>query len=334
MALIAKERTVPIKILMLEALLRRLSNDHPRRPEFEEELTRRWAGYRGELSLDYYLNFLPEDRYFIYHDLHLANGPLHFQMDTLILTANYALILEVKNFFGTINFEPTFNQFIRTVNDKEEGFPNPLAQVRRQRSQLLHWMNDHSLHNIPIEYLVVISNPSTIIKPLNGNSEMSRRILHSPNLLEKINDFEKIYSTGKLSSKDMRKLNRLLLKSHTPPETQTFQIPKKELITGVQCPNCSLFSMERYKRNWHCPHCTHQSKDAHVQAIQDYFLLLSPTITNKEFREFLHLSSRHAASKMLSSMNLPFSGENKGRIYFRPQFDFKNEITSSANKMR
>jgi hypothetical protein len=330
MALIAKERTIPIRISMLEAILRRLPEGHPRRAEYEEELAKRLAGYRGEQSLDYYLNFLPEDRYYIYHDLHLANGHLPFQMDTLILSPNFALILEVKNFFGTINFEPTFNQLIRTVDDKEEGFPNPLAQVRRQRFQLMNWMDDQRFNKIPIEYLVIISNPSTIIKPPNRSTDISRRILHSPNLLDKINDLEKIYSDEKISAKELRKLNRLLLKNHTPPKPQYFQVPRNEIMTGVQCPNCSLFAMERYKRNWHCPHCSHQSKDAHIQAIEDYFLLISPTITNKEFREFLHLPSRHAASKMLSSMNLPFKGENKGRIYYSPQFDFKNENSSSA----
>lgn len=54
-----KERTVPIVILICEALLRRLLEIHPARALIQEELGRRIAGYRGELILDRYTNQLP-----------------------------------------------------------------------------------------------------------------------------------------------------------------------------------------------------------------------------------------------------------------------------------
>jgi len=63
-----KEKQITIRIQTLEALLRRIPSDHPKRVLIENEYSKRMAGYKGEKSLDYYLSFLGED-YYIFHDL-------------------------------------------------------------------------------------------------------------------------------------------------------------------------------------------------------------------------------------------------------------------------
>lgn len=82
------------------------------------------AGYRGEQSLDYYLGFLTN--YFILHDLRLPDRDHHFQLDTLLISPYFILILEVKNISGTLIFDDHFKQLIRVTPEKEEGFgPDP-----------------------------------------------------------------------------------------------------------------------------------------------------------------------------------------------------------------
>jgi hypothetical protein len=93
-----------------------------------------------------------------------------------------------------------------------------------------------------------------------------------------------------------------------------YNISYKEVITGVQCPGCFIFPMQRTHGNWLCPHCGCKDKKAHLPAIQDYLLLISPTITNKQARVFLHLASEDATFRLLSAM--PSSGTKKGRKYF------------------
>ncbi|WP_243292865.1 hypothetical protein [Bacillus sp. FJAT-47783] len=56
--MIKKERTKPIKLKKLEALIRRLSSTHPKRPLVQKELAKHLAGYRGEQSIDYHLSHL------------------------------------------------------------------------------------------------------------------------------------------------------------------------------------------------------------------------------------------------------------------------------------
>ena len=117
--LIVKRREIPIRLQKLEALSRRLSKDHSIRPQIEEELLRRWKGYRGEQSVDFYLNKLPEKEYMIFHNLRLENENYYFQIDTLILTSYFALTLEVKNISGTLYFESTFSQMIQITSNGE-----------------------------------------------------------------------------------------------------------------------------------------------------------------------------------------------------------------------
>ena len=128
--MIIKERGVPLSIRTLEALGRRISPNHPSFQLIKSDLTKRKAGLRGEQSLDYYLNEPALDHYSIFHDIRLSVHGHPFQIDTLMLTNQFVLILEVKNISGTLHFDQKFNQLIRTTSDgREEGFPDPFSQV-------------------------------------------------------------------------------------------------------------------------------------------------------------------------------------------------------------
>ncbi|MGE6260368.1 nuclease-related domain-containing protein [Heyndrickxia sporothermodurans] len=131
--MIIKSRGLPIRILKGEALQNRLPKNHEKPADIERDLKKRWKGYRGEQSLDYFLQFLPRGKYLIFHDLRLKGEQNFFQMDTLILSPFFALIIEVKNYSGTLIFDTELNQFTRINHqNKEEGFQDPIARARRQ----------------------------------------------------------------------------------------------------------------------------------------------------------------------------------------------------------
>ncbi|MED1204551.1 nuclease-related domain-containing protein [Heyndrickxia acidicola] len=126
--MVVKERKIPIKIQKIEALLRRIPITHPKRPLMEEELAKSYAGYRGEQSLDYHFKFLPEKNYLILHDLRLNNNEhSYFQVDSLLMSSKFLVIIEAKNISGSIIFDDHFNQLIRTINGKEEAFSDPIS---------------------------------------------------------------------------------------------------------------------------------------------------------------------------------------------------------------
>ncbi|WP_235822784.1 nuclease-related domain-containing protein [Cytobacillus massiliigabonensis] len=316
--LIVKELSKSNNVLKMEALLRRTPNDYFRYEEMKEDLRKRLAGYNGERAISYYLDYLPDKDYFIFHDMRFPSGNHYFQIDYLVLSPHLALILECKNFYGTLFLEDSFNQLIRTANDKEEGFHNPLAQARWHQQQLSTFFSSHGYSQIPIDYLVAFSSPSTILKTNSRDPSILKKIVHGYNLLERLTEIERVYKNEVMDMKSMRKLSKLLLKSHVPGDQdilQKYGVAKSEVITGVQCPNCKALGMIRVRRKWFCEKCECYDSDAHIDAVKDYFFLLNSTISNKQFREFTHLTSVDMASKLLMRMNLPSSGANKGRVY-------------------
>lgn len=163
-----------------------------------------------------------------------------------------------------------------------------------------------------------MTNPHAYIKLLSSHPEYPQKILRSPNLLAKIDLFKELHKEEKHTKKEIRKLSKLLINQHTPSNPDIlnqYKIPKSDILKGVHCPNCSLFPMERKQGRWICRDCSFFSKDAHISALTDYGLLFQPTITNQQCRDFLRISSRSTAHKMLVSMIIPSSGETKARKY-------------------
>lgn len=302
----------------MDALLRRLPSHHIRYEEVKEQLKKYSAGFYGEKSIGFPLSFLEEKRFMIYHDLRLYDGTHHFQIDTLVISQHYILIVEVKNISGTLMFDPIFNQMIRISETKEEAFPDPLTQVERQRLQLEMFLLKSKVSWIPIETLIVISNRSTVLKATHEINAITSKVIRSEYLPTKVKSIDKRYPTELLTMKEVRKLGRFLVKHHEPLDRdilKQFSIPVTDLLVGVQCPNCARMPMIRIHGKWLCQSCSSVSKDAHLKALNDYALLVSKEITNQELRGFLRLSSEDAATRLLKSLNLEFSGANKGRRY-------------------
>lgn len=316
--MIIKKRKIPRSILKLQALLRRLASRHSQLPLIIEDLKKKAAGYKGERSLDFPLGFIEQKNFNILHDLRLEDQSRYFQIDTLLLTRKMCLIIEVKNIAGIIYFDPIFKQLIRTKDGKETAFPYPITQLERQELQLKEWFRKNRLQEIPIFSLVVISNPQTIIRTSPENLNLTHKVIHRDYLPTKINQIENSIDVQVLQEKELKKLSKLLLKHHTEadfPILEQYKIMKDEILKGVICLNCNHIPMVRVKGNWYCPHCKSKSKDAHIQALKDYQLLFGSTITNSELRDFLQIHSSDVATRLLRSMNLISTGNNKNRVY-------------------
>lgn len=326
MILIIKDLTIPIRIILDTALSRRLPRNHPKQKDIAEDLTKRQAGYKGEKNLRYYLDLLPKEEYLIFFDLSITVNNHSLQIDALVITSNMVLILEVKNFSGTLFFEPIFNQFIRKNNNKAEGFPNPIIQAQRHRSLLIKWFKEHGIQAFPVDYLIVISHSSTILETSNEPSSLTQKVLHAEKVVSKISELNNHYK----KNLNPTMLCNSLQKLHSPPIPNILKyygIDKNEIIKGIECSQCHSYSMKRDHGAWICPACNFISIDAHKQAIFDYFLLISDTITNQQCRDFLSISNRKTIHRVLSSMNLRSSTYEKGKkkIYYRPDIHWINK---------
>ncbi|MFE8700616.1 nuclease-related domain-containing protein [Cytobacillus sp. FJAT-54145] len=322
--MIIKPKRVPLFLRKLRALQKRLPQNHPKLPLILEELSKREAGYKGESSLDYHLSFLDPNQYFIFHDLRLRFQTHYFQMDILIVSRSFIVILEVKNIAGSLFFDTIFNQLIRTKDGVETAFQDPLIQIQRQESNLKNWLLNKQIPDMPIFSLVVISNPHTIIRTPPKYHYLNYKIIRPEIISNKINHFEITSEEVILTEKELKKLAKMINKEDTvldSPILERFQIDSSELRKGVFCNSCGFLPMIRTHGSWYCPSCKTYCKNGHLQALNDYRLLVSNEITNMEMRKFLIISSRANTTRLLQSMNLSFIGNNKGRIYQLPYFN-------------
>jgi len=319
MRLFAKECVLPLRNQKYEALIRRITENHPIRQALLTEFKNWMAGYHGEKSLDFHLSMLPDSDYLIFHNIRLQLGKYFFQIDILLLNAAFAIALEVKNRTGVYHFQKYLNQTILKNNGKDERIKNPVLQAKLQALKLKKWLKKHNCPDVPIHYLFVNSNQKATICVDPGQEQILRNICNSEGLVEKITQIASNNKIEKLDSKELRKMKRLILTNDTPEDPDLldhFHLTKNDLPTGVQCPECNHLPMKYVYGTWVCPNCKCKSKTAHIQAINDYFLLIKPTITNSELRHFLHIDSPKSAHKILKSMNLYSTGTFKGRIYF------------------
>ncbi|MGG4167023.1 nuclease-related domain-containing protein [Rossellomorea vietnamensis] len=314
-----KERKPPLKLLQTESLLNRLKPiEHPKRPLIEQDFKKRKAGYYGEKTVDFHLSFLSDKKYLIFNDLRLPIAATHFQMDSVLVTTYYTLPIEIKNISGTLTIDPEFNQLSKQFNGIETGYPDPIAQATRQKLFMQKWFHNNKLPCPPVEFLVVFSNPSTILKMAPGHPRVPPydKMIHAQNIVREISKFNTQYTREVIN---LKKVKRLFLNQHQTNHSSiltTYQLSKTDIIKGVQCEICRGI-MVRKTGIWFCPHCNHLSKTAHLQAIEDYFLLIKPTITNRELRDFLQLSSVRTATLILQSLNLKKTGSTKGSVYIK-----------------
>ncbi|KGX83540.1 nuclease-related domain-containing protein [Pontibacillus marinus] len=322
-----EDRAVPIVLMQEEALLERLEEAYPKRNVLKESISSRQAGHRGEITLDYYLRFLPHKEYYIIRGVRLIIFGEPCQIDTLVLTPRAAFVIEVKNLQGELSYDENSGQFTQTTAKKgKKSIANPLLQVERHQLQFEKWLHFQKVFSYPIIPLVAISNPSTILNFPQGNPHQWK-IAHSENIPTKIKQIEQNYA-NRNQTVDFGWLEKRLMEDHRPGYYHTlkkFGVSPTELITGVRCNNCLRYRMVRKRKRWECINCGHRSLNADAKAIADYFLLLSSSITTKECNEFLHLENRYQAIGILKRLGLEKEGASTGTIYKRPK-DILNQL--------
>ncbi|MHC0038183.1 nuclease-related domain-containing protein [Pseudoneobacillus sp. C159] len=317
--MIVLEREEPRILAKIEALKPRINPNHPKLDIMNRDYASFKAGFQGEKKVDYYLSLLDQDKFDIYQGIRLFNGKTYYQIDALVTSNNFIITDEIKNLTGTIIYDKKNNQF--TQNEKP--ITNPFSQVKLQKLQFVDWLQTYKFSPIPIDFLITMANPATKIESPFGTPDNYWNLGYGYDLIEKIQVFERSFKKEAIPLKERKRLRKLLLKYHTPLDIDIlskYEISITEVKPGVQCPLCLTIPMIHTYGTWECLICHHKSKNAHIKAVQDYFLIFGPTITNQQFREFTLIQSRQLASRLLAEMNLTHTGINKGRVYYSTPF--------------
>jgi hypothetical protein len=321
-SLIIKARQMPVQLISFYFYYRRIPMGHPKKSLVLGKLKRLHAGFLGEKEFDYFLNLFSNDRFLTLNDLRLNYQDHIFQIDTLILSNYFEILVEIKNYKGVLFFDQLLEQCTRTYNDIEDSISDPIAQTFRHQKFLSLFKKEQGMKTLPQIPLVIISHSTTMIKTNPGlEKELTKKVLHAEHFPKRLNDLYKTHPNRRLSDGQLLDFANQLVKRHEPPDTNlpdSYKIPSSDLIKGVQCPTCDAFSMNWTKASWQCPLCKTTSKTAHEQAIYEYLLIVNPTINYEQCREFLNLHSRELAKRLLRKLKLPSRGTTKDRVYFLP----------------
>lgn len=145
-------------------------------------------GLKGENSVLFELqnSFLPIH---ILHDVRIAHKGFNCQMDFVVLTRKFILVIEVKNYYGNILINEK-DEFIRQVYKGRklifnEGFYSPIRQVKRQVEVLGSYLREMgAINKTPIKSIVVFSNNKTVINTKNASNHVKEKILRVDSVVE------------------------------------------------------------------------------------------------------------------------------------------------------
>ena len=329
--MIIKEKTNSLKAVGLEALLRRLPKNHPRYADIESELRITRAGDNGERILaDVFKKYQFPFEHYIFHDLNLQSTG-KFQVDTLFLFQQGAVIMEVKNIAGQINFREDYNQLTRTLeNGQVDSFECPSVQLERNKMLLEDWFHTHHL-SIPIYQAAVFPRPQQQF--VNHRKDLTLLFpLEIPVYLRRLHSFHNTTDSHPLQD-IAEKLSNAHCEYDPFPLISRYRIHPSELISGVCCAQCGFFGMQSLHGSWACHQCKNVDPLAHIDALLDYFMLIDYRLSNKTAREFFRVSDDQKMKRILRKMELPNEGEKRGRVYVANLEFVKKLYESSRSKV-
>lgn len=163
------------------------TTDDKERGHLNEKIKLLELGLKGEKSVLFELqnSFLPLH---ILHDVRITHKNLKAQIDFVVLTRKFLLVIEVKNYFGNILVNEK-DEFIRQVykGNKlvfQEGFYSPIRQVERQVEVFESYMKDMgAVTRTPIKSVVVFTNNRTVINVKNARKHVKEKILRLDSLV-------------------------------------------------------------------------------------------------------------------------------------------------------
>ena len=169
------------------------------KPQIERDMKLLAYGIAGEESVAFELNnsYLP---IIVLHNLRLEHEGLTAQIDYLIITTKFCLVVECKNLFGNLEVNSR-GEFIRELDfngkRKKEGIYSPVTQNVRhmemikalrlgnKRNPLMRVALDKSFGELH-KSVIVLANPKTVINLKRAPKNVKDQIIRSDQLIDYI----------------------------------------------------------------------------------------------------------------------------------------------------
>lgn len=191
-------------------------------------------GLKGENSVLFELqnSFLPLH---ILHDVRITHKNLKAQIDFVVLTRKFLLVIEVKNYFGNILVNEK-DEFIRQAykGNKlafQEGFYSPIRQVERQVEVFKSYMKDMgAVTRTPIKSVVVFTNNRTVINTKKASKHVKEKILRVDSLVGYIKQELEKTSPVHFMDNRMKEMSDYIKASHFELIDEDTDIVERKLL--------------------------------------------------------------------------------------------------------
>lgn len=235
------------------------------------------------------------------------------ELDILVLTSNFALVLEVKNIAGSLIFNEEERKTVRIrENGQIDEFDCYIHQLDRQISGFQQFLSMHGF-SLPVSGAIVLSNQNTVVKkrsstfPLLYRKQLARHV----RTLQSSIQVHASHHTHQLT----RLIRSRVKDHHERPLFEKMNLTPLLFRRGVLCLHCNQRIHTHQGRGWYCRICKLPGSEALRQAVEDRLLLISEEITNKQCREFLMIRHPAQATRILKSLELDKLGKPPGTIY-------------------
>lgn len=177
------------------------------------------AGLSGEKNVYYELknSFIPM---ICLHDIRIAEADYVAQLDFVVITHKYIMILETKKLNGDIYINES-GDFIRSIKNnygnviKKEGIYSPIAQNDRHVRILREILrNNGKIKNMPVISGVVIANPISIVNKTRASRKIKDEIFRHDQVTEVLNKKLKLYGDGEMFEDRMKAVAEFLVNNN------------------------------------------------------------------------------------------------------------------------
>ncbi|MGE7925390.1 nuclease-related domain-containing protein [Viridibacillus arvi] len=302
-------------------LIKRLSPDYQKIEAINRQLENVTAGFNGECRVDQMVQEVLFNNHFYYFpNFECQLSPTRIaQIDSVLLTQSYILLIEIKNMRGTLHFQEQPYQLIQELEGQSIAYHCPQMQLLRASDTFERWLKNTKFQQVPIYKTIIMPNHRTVIKtaPTTVPLIMSKEIAL---FIQKLNELPVVINEAQLEALiHSIKVNNKSYKHR--PLCEKYNIPIEQIRKGIIC-HCGTSGIRISERTWHCPKCQAVIPNAIEQTLYDWFSICAEEITITECIDFLSCNSRTLISRVLNNNNYIALGKTRSR-----RFKLNNEET-------
>lgn len=307
-------RPLPEEIAATTELLLRLPDtllkDHH---YYAQQLISIEAGYRGECKLDRTLEMLPlPSLHTVYANYHTKSKVgLHYQIDTLVVTSRYVLLIEVKNIRGHLRFESNPDRLLRTFEDQTEELRCPLSQTERNADYIRKQVHKIAPH-LPVIPIIVFTHSTCRILTTQQRIQLLYRRQLEP-FVERLNQKPSL-----LDKKQFQQLSRLFKstdKNFLPESLLSRSGMQADLLRkGIFCSSCRG-DMKLTKTFYTCASCGHIDTSALKRSIIGLFGIAGPHLSIRILKYHLMIEKKNRVIRVLNSLPVSRTGNARASYY-------------------